>query len=210
MKKYEFNLSQRDVDSFFKPIRRKEDIFVVLMNSLKQILSHNAYPIPIGNVKGKMVLILSKMSRLFYFTEEKFFSIHFPFTVSEKDDSLLFSSKYIDEIDSEMSSHVLSLLLCNKGESTCITDILEPLTDIENQHFHQDIGTLVRELLFMEDGYIRYDYDEEHENGVMHPLNHFDVNYSSKTTFKIGIDSKTDNNFFLDLMDITTDCQYIR
>ena len=44
----------------------------------------------------------------------------------------------------------------------------------------------------------------------MHPLNHFDVNYSSKTTFKIGIDSKIDNNFFLDLMDITTDCQYIR
>ena len=211
MKRYEFELPSIDTDKFiYKPIRRKEDIINLLMNSVKLILQNNIYQEEILEPSGKMVLIISKMSRLFYFLNsgEKYFSINFPFTVIEKDDKLSFSSKYIDEIDTKICFDILSLLSCNQGEeSTCVTDILEPLTD-END-YHEDIGTLVKELLFMEDGYIRYDYDFEHQNGNLHPLNHFDLCYSNKVNFKIGLNSRIDYEFFIDLLKLETDCKYI-
>jgi len=211
MKRYEFELSSRDTKIFIdKPIRRKEDIIYLLMESVKLILVNNTYKEEILEPFGKMILIKSKMSRLFYFSTsgKKYFSINFPFNVIEGDNELLFSSKYIDEIDNKICSDILSLLSCNQGnESTCITDILEPLTD--DNDYNEDIGTLVKELLFMEDGYIRYDYDFEHQNGDLHPLNHFDLCYSNKVNFKIGLNNKIDYEFFIDLLKLETDCKYI-
>lgn len=61
----------------------------------------------------------------------------------------------------------------------------------------------------METGYIRYDYDPDHENGTLHPLYHFDVNYSSKGTYKMGINKKMEKEDFVDLLDIKTKCHYI-
>ena len=75
----------------------------------------------------------------------------------------------------------------------------------ENENF---LGFL-RELLLMEDGYIRYDYDEEHKNGDLHPLNHYDLFYSSHATFKIGLNAILSEDEFVDLLDIKSDCKYL-
>ena len=69
--------------------------------------------------------------------------------------------------------------------------------------------SLVMRLLSMELGYIRYDYDAEHENGTLHPLYHLDVNCSSKGTYKLGVNRKMKREDFIDLLDINTNCKYI-
>ncbi|OSI12532.1 hypothetical protein BWD07_05380 [Neisseria canis] len=68
---------------------------------------------------------------------------------------------------------------------------------------------ILNSLLIMEDGYIRYDHDEERENGKLHPLYHYDIFYESGNTFKIGLTQKINVENLIDFVDITTDCHYI-
>lgn len=60
-----------------------------------------------------------------------------------------------------------------------------------------------------EEGYIRYDYDEEHENGDLHPLNHLDIFYSSKPTFKIGLRDRYQKDYLVNLVNRETNCIYL-
>lgn len=62
----------------------------------------------------------------------------------------------------------------------------------------------------MEDGYIRYDYDPANEDGDIHPLYHFDINYSSAVTYKIGLNKPIKGNDFQDTLNIKTNCAYLR
>ena len=68
----------------------------------------------------------------------------------------------------------------------------------------------------MEDGYIRYDYDEDGYNNAKsigaedrHPLNHYDIFYSSQNTFKIGLNNKINEDSFIDFIDINKKCKNI-
>ena len=83
----------------------------------------------------------------------------------------------------------------------------------ENGYEHEEIEQcfmLILRLLSMELGYIRYDYDPEHENGKFHPLHHLDINYSSKGTYKLGMNNKIQINDFVDLLDVKKECRYIK
>ncbi|MCM1363191.1 MAG: hypothetical protein NC235_15065, partial [Clostridiales bacterium] len=99
-------------------------------------------------------------------------------------------------------------------ERCSIEEILEKIWEEEGFEQASDaekysICTLITVLLSYEVGYIRYDYDDVHENGKLHPLNHFDVNYSTNTTYKIGANKKLDIELFLKLLDITSECLYL-
>jgi hypothetical protein len=61
----------------------------------------------------------------------------------------------------------------------------------------------------LEAGYIRYDYDEEHEKGVMHPLHHLDINYSNQSTYKIGLKEEIDSITLKEILDIKNDCWFL-
>ncbi|MFK5976708.1 MAG: hypothetical protein QM493_09390 [Sulfurovum sp.] len=205
MKDYTFNINQIFKNKVSLAIRRKEDIIILLMESIRYMLLNPSIK---EESTSTMILKIDKMKRLFFFEKTKYFSIIFPFSIKTEGDNLLFYSKYISNIDAKICIDILSLLSCNKSEeSTCVTDILEPLTDMND--YHEYIGTLIKELLFMEDGYIRYDYDKEHENGNLHPLNHYDIFYSSHATFKIGLNQKLDESEFIDLLNIKSDCKYL-
>lgn len=86
----------------------------------------------------------------------------------------------------------------------------EGSTDIENM-----VWTITKELLIFEPGYIRYDYDTERVDPLLHPLHHVDLFYSSQATFKLGInDSLIKNgvmgrNDLINVLDITTPCYYL-
>ncbi|UQZ25499.1 hypothetical protein [Actinobacillus pleuropneumoniae] len=64
-------------------------------------------------------------------------------------------------------------------------------------------------LLSFNDGYIRYDYDFEHENGSIHPLYHLDIFFSNYATFKIGLARRYQINDLLDLLDQEKSCKYL-
>lgn len=59
-------------------------------------------------------------------------------------------------------------------------------------------------------GYLRYDYDEKNQNGLLHPINHLDVCLDTAATFKIGLEKVLDYEMFKDILDITTDCSFLK
>lgn len=214
MKNYIFHLDEHSLNKLFKPIRSKIDIIDVLMEATKYIILNPA--INQKNICGKMVLRIDKMSRLFFFCHEKYFSIVFPFFIREEAErKFSIYSKFIEDIDNRLISKVVEFITCDEFDANCSLDFVEPICSYE-ENYNGSIWIFIRELLLMEDGYIRYDYDkkrytefksrrEEHK----HPLNHYDLFYSNSCTFKLGLHTKITENDFIDLLTTSTDCQYL-
>jgi len=206
MKVYEFNLSEIYLDKFFKPIRNKAEVIEVLMEAIGYMLLNPS--VDKEDICGKIILRIDKMNRLFFFRENKYFSIVFPFFAKKENKDYLFSFKNKIEIDSRLISQVISIIKCDDFKAHCSLDFVAPICEYEEE-CDENFWEFLRELLLMEDGYIRYDYDEEHENRNLHPLNHYDLFYSSHATFKIGLNNKLSEDEFIDLLDIKSDCKYL-
>jgi hypothetical protein len=211
MKNHTFNLDANMVDIFFRPIRDKVDVINILMQAIKIMSIGNLVQ---ANIKATMLLHIDKMSRLFFFTENKKYSIAFPFTVTDEEEILKFSSTFIDEINSKISSDVISIVKCSAGfDSSCMLEFMDNISEYEDSD--SAIWSLVKELMLYEDGYIRYDYDKQrYEQAKLsgtpnqHPLNHFDIFYSNRSTFKIGLNSSIDDDFLIELVNTKTDCAF--
>lgn len=213
MKEFRFSLSSLLVEKYFSPIRDKTKIIKLLMEAMRLMLVNPT--IDQRLIKGEMVLRIDKMSRLFFFTEDKYFSIIFPFFLMEDNSKYSFYSHVISDIDSKIISQVLSIINCNEFNSVCSLDFVEPIVNFDDR-FEESFWQFLKELLIMEDGYIRYDFDndnfvrakargEEHK----HPENHYDIFYSNRSTFKIGLKKKIPESKFIDLLDTSTNSAYI-
>lgn len=209
MKKYNFLIDKSYMDRFFSPVKNKIQFIELLMNSIKYMLINPDVKKERGH--GQLVLVTGKTSRLCFFKEDKYFSIAFPFSV-KFEDAYFFSFRNKINIDSRLTSDVIALINDNDFQSNCCIDFASPITEYQdsiNEHYWD----FVRELLLMEDGYFRYDYDqvnyEKHGRSDIHPLNHYDLFYSSNATFKIGLANKISHDDFFDLINIKTDCKFI-
>jgi hypothetical protein len=209
LKRISFNLDERQVKLLFSPIREKTDVIKLLMESIKIMLVNNEMKENL--IKGRMLLHVSKMSRLFYFSDNKYFSINFPFFINQED-TLFFYSKNLKDIDSRITSDVLGILSSEKNliASSSMYDLLELASETEDDEDYRNIFlSFLNELLLFEDGYIRYDYDEKRTNELTHPLNHLDIFYSSGSTFKIGLTKRISEDFLIDLLDLQTVCHFL-
>jgi len=213
MKQYYFNLSSVIYNKVFPQyrIKTKAHIIEILMEITRYILLQNdpEFVVSNDNSKGKVILYIDKMSRLFFFSEKKYYSIVFPFHFLEENGKykIIFQSNI--EVNSQLISKVISIIKCDEFKAQCSLDFVEPVCDAEDD-CDEKFWIFLRELLLMEDGYIRYDYDEEHEDENNHPLNHYDLFYSSNATFKIGLSSLLREDEFVDLLDINRDCKYLK
>lgn len=206
MKQYCFDIGAWQADEMFSPIRGKKAVIELLMKTLKVISANQE--IPSEQSGGQIVLVVSKMSRLFFFAEDKYVSINFPFTVRDTEEGLIFSSRHIADIDSKITSDVLSVLKdTDSFDSSCILEFADPIASITD--YNSEFWAFFRGLLLYEDGYIRYDYDEEHANGLLHPLNHYDVFYSSGATFKIGLKARIGREVIIDLLRTDSSCHFV-
>ena len=213
MKQYYFNLSSVIYNKVFPQyrIKTKAHIIEILMEITRYILLQNdpEFVVSNDNSKGKVILYIDKMSRLFFFSEKKYYSIVFPFHFLEENGKykIIFQSNI--EVNSQLISKVISIIKCDEFKAQCSLDFVEPVCDAEDD-CDEKFWIFLRELLLMEDGYIRYDYDEEHEDENNHPLNHYDLFYSSNATFKIGLSGLLREDEFVDLLDINRDCKYLK
>jgi len=213
MKIYEFNISQIYLDKFFRPIRSKAEVIEVLMETIRYMILNPT--LDKEDSHGKIILRIDKMNRLFFFSKEKYFSIVFPFFARKEDNKYIFSFKNKIEVDSRLISQVISIIKCDEFKANCSLEFAQPICDYQEE-CDENFWEFLRELLLMEDGYIRYDYDEENHKRFKdrgeedkHPLNHYDLFYSSHATFKIGLNSKLNEDNFIDLLDINSDCKYL-
>lgn len=236
MKKYEFSINKSYLEVFFphKRVKTKVDVLIILMETIKYMKLNPV--VTNEDCVGKIVLYIDKMSRLFFFTENKYYSIVFPFFVDRKkiedeyenEDELplsttytvkeyeyLFSFRNQIDIDESLVSQVISLIKCDEFKDNCSLEFITPICQY-NEQYDKNFWPFLRELLFMEDGYIRYDLDKENfdkakekDEEHKHPLNHYDVFYSSNTTYKIGLIRNLAENEFIDFLDGNKDCSYL-
>lgn len=210
MKEYIFYIDKSYMDRFFNPVKNKLHIIELLMNSIKYMLLNP--PVKEGNYKGKIILKVDKMSRLFFVKTDKYFSISFPFYIKDEGE---YSFNFRNEmnIDHKITSDVIALIKDNSFTSSCSLDFAEKISTYQEDSFNDIFWEFLRELLFMEDGYLRYDYDHsnyiKHDESDIHPLNHYDFFYTSNATFKVGLRNKLTEDDFVDLLNIKTDCKFI-
>lgn len=205
-KEYCFSIDEFQIKWIFHPVRNRVDIIKLLMKSIKVMLV-NTPPAP-EKVCGKIVLKVSKMSRIIFEGPNKIFSIYFPFSVKEEAEGLLFYSKEYSSIDSKATSEILEIIDSpNLFSCTDIFEFAEPIHDVSIYNMH--IWSLMRELILMEDGYLRFDHDPLNVNGHIHPLNHLDIFYTNGTTFKLGTKENPKLAHLIDILDLSTNSHYL-
>lgn len=205
LKIYRFPLDTYQLDWAFSAIRSKQDVILLLMRSVKVMMLPIMEP---AVTAGVMTLQISKMSRLFFSSPDKVFSVNFPFTAIEQDDYLRFRSIHHSDINGALTSNIISIL-----ESTTTLEAREVFEFAEPIFSHADsdpdFWCLFRDLLMHEDGYVRYDHDEIRKNGNLHPIDHLDIFYSTANTFKLGLGGRISADVLTDMLNITSDCHFI-
>lgn len=209
-KSFEIQIEDFFLKKVVKAIRRKEDIIILLLETIKIFLMKDSIEVTEG--KGKIILKIDKMSRLIFQIENKYFSFNFPFNieVDEVNSNIrIYDSLLGIDIDDKLISILISIFNQKIITDRCLDDIYYELLCGDNILNINDIWTLVERLSMFECGYLRYDYDVEYQNGHIHPINHLDINYSVGSTFKLGFQDTITIDDFIDILDLKTNCHYL-
>lgn len=203
-----------------KRLKGRNDIIKILLECCN-ILITEVEPNDSGN--GDFELIISKMKRIFFYCGtdlNKIFSCSFPFELEKiSNEKVLYGTSQKIEITPYIISILMSL--CNKGwfeenfRFDDIYDSIEALEDIvgdygdDSTELLNNIIPILQFLSTYEIGYLRYDFDNEQENGKFHPLNHIDFYYTQSSTFKIGLNERASRENFKTLVDTNCECCFI-
>ena len=220
MKCFLYNLNKTDVDIFFpnELIKSKIQIIKILLEFVRGSLLYRE-TIEERDIKSPYVkLIIDKKSRIFFFSEKKYYTIHFPFSCSKQDDGSLEITyqgyRNIIPIKSEIISKVMEILNDEQFNSVSALDFIEPIDKMESEIDY--IWELLKGLLMFEDGYVRFDNDPEEYNRAKnegrehtHPENHIDIFYNNGNTLKLGLKGKSTPDEFIDYFDSKKDCKYL-
>jgi len=215
MKSYQFQTNNYFIGER-TAIREKYDIIILLINSIKYICSAPLNElVSVPNDDITLVIHVDKMSRIFFCQEEKIHTFQFPFLISEEDGMLNVYYK-----DYELDSKITTILLSLFKASNQLNKSLESMFDlfygtmkdfgITDDAYESICWDLILYLLSFEPGYLRFDYDIERQDGTKHPLNHLDIYYTSKNTFKIGLNEQLDNSMLIELLDINAECKFLK
>lgn len=208
MLKYDFNIPKYTKEKLFFSIREKKDVILLLIETIKFI---KASPCISENTDAKIIITISKMSRIFYILNNKYFSIIFPFRIEVNEKEYRFFLKDGTELTYEFLSKITELIK-NEAFFKTFEDFIDEIVDKNNilPNLEEKIWDFIKEICFLEYGYLRYDYDQEHENGNFHPLNHLDINYSNRTTFKLGLSREITTQEFIEILDNTLERKFIK
>ncbi|MEA4836285.1 MAG: hypothetical protein VB133_14265 [Anaeromusa sp.] len=197
-------------------IRDKSTIVKLLINIVRYLTIYPVKPLKtlnIQNTKTRIALILNiaKMSRILICEDKKIHTFQFPFDLSISNDSIKI---YYDNI--EIDSGILTILSTtftdlNDGQS--IEKIIEnywgAISDLEiSENEARIYSGLITYLISFEPGYLRFDYDDntDRTDPNNHPLNHLDIYYTNKNTFKIGLSDRLSYTQLINVLDIAKPC----
>lgn len=202
-------LDSFQLEPFKRAVRTKRDVIAIWMYALKAFLIGAEF-VAAEDRAGSLTIAVSAMSRLFCETKpgKKAFSVGFPFKLREEGGERVFRSRGNYLLNSKTTSEILALVsddgaLDRPDFYTFLEAVEEVSADDEN------IWGLLRDLMLAEDGYIRYDWDVDRKDGNKHPEHHFDVCYSSEATYKLGLSYFVNQQLFIDVLDLETDCHFL-
>lgn len=189
---------------FFSPIRDKVDYARLLVLTARKLIL-NIEPASI-TATCSLKLIVDKMSRVFFYQEDKYFSVAFPFTtIVDRRGNITLTSYAGKRIDSKNISAVIAILdnVQFRLNPSLIDFYIDP-NGIESDGLF-----LLEEIFQFEPSYIRFDLDPVLQNGKLHPLNHLDINYSQYSTYKLGLKETITKKYFENLQNINTECSFV-
>ena len=131
MKRFEFDIAPSVIRLFFpkERIKSKLQVLLILLEATRYMLTYSN--LKKTDSKGKLILIVDKMSRLFFHTDNKLYSIAFPFIVNEleeKDENgnkFFFTFKNNIVVSSYLISSAISVLKCNSFMENCSLDFVD-------------------------------------------------------------------------------------
>lgn len=214
--RFEIEIDQSSLSIFFPKFRIKDklQILEILLESARYILHGKRESKVTG--QNKIIFFRKKMNRIFFVSEDKIYSLIFPFNLQIDDKTLTLSFRNLIEINSFVISNLIILLKNPLISSDNCFDFIEPISEVEDDT-DENYWPVLKELLMQEDGYIRYDKDEKgfedakkknEEN--RHPLHHIDVFYTNGVTFKLGLDSSIPDIDLIDILDTNTNCKFLK
>ncbi|WP_076280844.1 hypothetical protein [Paenibacillus odorifer] len=226
-KYYHYFITEGLKEMLSRPIRKKNDILKILLEISSYLLVNDK---PVDRGIGEFIVKVDKMSRVFITLhgderEIKHYSFNFPFIIEDSEENEGFinlkSNKNRIKVDSMKLSVLRSVSatgwFSDEGEisSTCMLEHYETLEIIIKEivgpveKYIDEVWLLIKELILIEPGYLRYDYDPVYQKDNLHPLHHIDINYTNHITFKLGLESKYLQKMFIDLLDTNTNCHYL-
>lgn len=210
MKKIDKNISKVFYENIQRPLRTKKDFILLLLETIKLLYVEEV----VVTSQGKVSIVIDKMSRIFYQVKNKIFSIVFPFSIEAIDNQYRVYDIDLDvDIDSKLISIMISILKQLEFSKVSAEQMLDTYYDVtQNEEDSKEVDyawKLLFKLSFVELGYIRYDYDEKHQNKIYHPLHHLDINYSSNGTYKIGLRKEIELEDMISLLDVKHSCSYL-
>lgn len=201
----------------FKAIREKIDIINLILNiytisNLKETQSLEEITINIINENwGNRIIIYEDLT-------QQIQSFHTPFILKKVGDNYIIKLEkgfFLDPIDDLVISF-LKTIFNNFDNSYCdfnqfFDDFLLNYDAMISDKMKENMyWNLVLYILSFEPGYFRYDFDETHENGLIHPVNHFDINYDSMGTYKLGLSNRISIDYIQQLIDETQPCKFLK
>ncbi len=218
-KRVDFKMGKFLFEIASKPLRTKRELILLVLNTIRVIDAC----VEVEEPKGKIVLKVDHMNRLFYEVENKIFSVQFPFSIEIKEDDTF--RIYDNQAGVDIDNKIISLLIgmFEKFDLKIITfedfftelyQVADESKDIEAEDESNNIEAevlwkLIKRMTLFDVGYLRYDYDKEHQNGNLHPLNHLDINYESSCTYKIGLKNKIELDQLMEVVDIVSECSFL-
>ena len=201
-----FEIDQYQAKAFSRAIRSRFDILRLWMDAIKIIINYS--PPSKDFTAAEVHIHNSRMSRLFYLSGSKTFSIAFPFRIETGDGVFTVKTSSGIDVDSKLSSEILHIVTLLQGGGLVNEWALA-------EHFEDQGGAsaefwpVLAGLLDAEDGYLRFDHDPERKDGHKHPLDHADLFYTNGASFKVGLHKKLGLEEIVDILNRETDCHYL-
>lgn len=207
MKKLEVYIDEKSESKILRPIRNKKDIIIVLAKAMK--FFKIGLLIPEEKRKGKITITIGKLSRINFILEDSIISFNFPFNIKTWGDDIYEFAWNDRIIDSKITSEILSIFDEKEFKFQDI-EFYEFYDLLDDQGDSDNLFQMLLYLLTFEDGYLRFDYDDEKPDEIYHPLTHVDINYSGKCTYKIGTNKKMTEDEFSILINNDYPRYYLR
>lgn len=154
-----------------------------------------------------------EMQRVFIVCQDKISSFGFEYHIRANNRDLNVQPNNIVEFN--YGASVINARVISEAKTICQTYSAREentycYTVLDIDETTSDEAFILFESLFMlESGYIRFDHDINNVDPVLHPMEHFDINYSKYVHYKLGLPNRIQITDFLDILNKNTKCRVL-
>lgn len=201
------NLQPFQREKLFSHVTNSREMMAVYLSALEYIQYWH------GNSRVSrrpfMLVDLDETHRVFLVDKDKIISFAFLLNIKLNGYDLNDISNYVRGIflqNHKISAREISeakqiLSNCAEPNSLYCYNVLDEDSSLSEESIY-----LFEHLLFVEWGYIRFDHDPSHAITGIHPVEHFDINYSSPCSYKIGLNRQVKVEDVINMLNKRTAC----